>query len=153
MPHPTEWSRGQAILANATVALLACVLVVVGMEIAAGVWLRFVASRQDFVQFASVRQLRARGFTPRFVAHRYLGHYPNPGFETEQNRHNSLGYRGDEIEVPKPDTEFRIVCLGGSTTYTSSVGNYRHSYPDRLQRYLRREGFTNVRVVNAGVNS
>ena len=146
-------NRVQAILANAFLVLLACALIGVGMEIAARVWLRSLASEQDFSRFASLRQLRARGLDSRFIAHRYLGHYPTPNYVSGANRHNSLGYRGDEIDMPKPEGEFRIVCLGGSTTYTFAVADFRDSYPDRLQRYLRDEGFPNVRVVNAGAGS
>ena len=112
-------NRVQAILANAFLVLLACALIGVGMEIAARVWLRSLASEQGFLRFASLRQLRARGLDSRFIAHRYLGHYPTPNYVSGENRHNSLGYRGDEIDMPKPEGEFRIVCLGGSTTYTS----------------------------------
>ena len=146
-------NRVQAILANAFLVLLACALICVGMEIAARVWLRSLASEQDFSRFASLRQLRARGLDSRFIVHRYLGHYPTPNYVSGENRHNSLGYRGDEIDMPKPEGEFRIVCLGGSTTYTFAVADFRDSYPDRLQRYLRDEGFPNVRVVNAGAGS
>ncbi len=57
-------NRVQAILANAFLVLLACALICVGMEIAARVWLRSLASEQDFSRFASLRQLRARGLYP-----------------------------------------------------------------------------------------
>lgn len=34
---------------------------------------------------------------------------------------NSLGFRGAEIELPKPPGRTRILCLGGSTTYAFAV--------------------------------
>jgi lysophospholipase L1-like esterase len=83
--------------------------------------------------------------------HRYLGYVLAPNLVDGDNRHNSLGFRGEEIAVPKPDGEFRIVCLGASTTYSLLVADYRRSYPSLLEKTLRSRGYENVKVVNAGV--
>ncbi|MHC4351190.1 MAG: SGNH/GDSL hydrolase family protein [Planctomycetota bacterium] len=61
-----------------------------------------------------------------------------------------MGYRGDEIILPKPQEDFRIVCIGGSTTYTIFTG-YREAYPSLLEEQLVNSGYDNVQVVNAGV--
>ena len=42
-------------------------------------------------------------------------------------------------------------CLGASTTYSIFVADHRKSYPALLQSELRRRGFRNVSVVNAGI--
>lgn len=65
---------------------------------------------------------------------------------------NSLGYNDpDEITLPKPDGVFRIVALGGSTTYGLLVET-EQAYPAQLERILREEyGYENVEVINAGV--
>jgi len=55
--------------------------------------------------------------------------------------------------MPKPAGQFRIVCLGGSTTYTSDVKDYRDSYPYLLEKYLKAQGYNDVTVVNAGAGS
>jgi lysophospholipase L1-like esterase len=66
--------------------------------------------------------------------------------------HNRLGYRGPEVEIPKPPGTFRIVALGGSTTYSSAT-TAEQAYPAQLQQILRDEyGFSNVEVVNAGLS-
>ncbi len=66
------------------------------------------------------------------------------------NRH---GFRGPDFEVPKPEGTFRIVCLGGSTTYSDQVGD-DDAYPLLLQHELReRRPEANVEVINAGVPS
>lgn len=70
----------------------------------------------------------------------------NPSYEG----YNALGWRGPEIEVPKPDGVFRIVAMGASTTYGFTTPE--ESYPAQLQRTLRETyGYDQVEVVNAGV--
>ena len=66
---------------------------------------------------------------------------------------NSHGFRGPEFAVPKPQGTYRIVCLGGSTTYDDQVGD-ADTYPVQLEALLRqaRPG-RSIEVVNAGVPS
>ena len=134
------------------------VVVAFGMlELAARVYLNRIAGPETFKHYASLRQLKARGVWGdqtllKYVPHRYLGYAPTPNHRYRKNRHNSLGFRGEEINLPKPESQFRIVCLGGSTTYTGKMNDYRRSYPDLLQEGLRDHGYE-VRVVNAGVES
>jgi len=128
----------------------------VALELSARVYLEHFASEPRFVSFASFRQLEKRygadgsGLKQLYAPHRYLGYYPTPGYEKGANRHNALGYRGDEIAVPKPAGEFRIVCVGGSTTYDSDIEDWTLTYPSQLEQELRRRGQSNVSVVNAG---
>lgn len=80
--------------------------------------------------------------------------YINYGLSPTFPGHNSLGYRGEEIQIPKPEGVFRIVAVGGSTTYGSLIENDQETYPAQLQSILREtHGYTNVEVVNAGVPS
>jgi lysophospholipase L1-like esterase len=66
---------------------------------------------------------------------------------------NRAGFRGREIETPKPAGRFRIVCIGGSTTYGDSVGD-EETYPVQLEAELRRaRPKLDIEVVNAGVPS
>lgn len=66
---------------------------------------------------------------------------------------NRAGFRGREIAVPKPAGRYRIVCLGGSTTYGDSVGD-DETYPVRLEEALRgARPELDIEVVNAGVPS
>ena len=68
------------------------------------------------------------------------------------SKHNSLGYRGEEIVQPKPKGVFRIVALGGSTTYGEGVRNYKETYPYLLEKVLKKRfNYSNVEVINAGV--
>ena len=74
------------------------------------------------------------------------------GLSPNHNEINSLGYRGPEIVLPKPPDTYRIVSLGGSTTYGYFVDSYDKAYPHQLQLELANEyGLSNIEVVNAGV--
>jgi lysophospholipase L1-like esterase len=77
----------------------------------------------------------------------YVNYIPSPGFP----EHNQLGYRGPDITIPKPEGVFRIVALGGSTTYGSAT-KPEDAYPAQLQNILRDEhGYSSVEVINGGM--
>ena len=131
------------------------IAVVVGwvlLEIAARLFLHFFATPDQFLAYATVRQLETLPAEQRWVIpHRYLGYVLGPGYRNGANRHNSLGLRGDEIAPVAAEGTYRIVCLGGSTTYSTPVDDPADAYPARLQETLHRAGYRNVEVVNAGV--
>ena len=108
---------------------------------------------ETFRRYASLAQLQGshKGDDFKVVFHRYLGYIPKPNYVEGKNRHNSLGFRGEEFPLAKPAGEYRIICIGESTTYTSFVEDYRQSYPDLLQKQLHEMAYNNVRVLNAGV--
>lgn len=141
---------------------LTIVIVSLLIEAAATHWLWNFATADDFNVYASVNQVRARYGDEIFVfeqgrdtrshsPHHYLGYVPAPNFQRGDNKHNHLGFRGDEISAEKPANTYRIVAVGGSTTYSVHVEDYRDSYPDLLNDYLRGAGFDFVEVINAGV--
>jgi lysophospholipase L1-like esterase len=152
MSEPSRW---QGRLANAFMLLVSLVLTVAVLEFAARFWLMNLASPDRFSRFASLRQLEAkRGedawAEKKYAPHRYIGYVPTANWSDGDNRHNALGFRGDEIMQPKPADEFRIVCLGGSTTYTMYCEDYRLAYPALLETELRARGHENVLVINGG---
>lgn len=64
---------------------------------------------------------------------------------------NALGYRGALVDVPKPAGVYRIVAIGGSTTFGAGM-DWQFAYPAQLQTVLHEDfGYTHVEVVNAGV--
>lgn len=78
--------------------------------------------------------------------------YLNYGLSTTHDHVNSLGYRGPEIAKPKPDGAYRIVAVGGSTTYGLFLDLWQLAYPSQLQEMLQRDfGFDQVELINAGV--
>lgn len=142
----------ERLLANLFLSLVSLVVVFAALECAAEIYLVHFSRDEVFRKYASLEQLKQRMYF-HHLPHRYLGHFPSPGYRSGKNKQNSLGFRGDEIPEPKPKGEFRIVCLGGSTTYSGAVEDYRRSYPALLEKELKEHGCPNVRVINGGVNS
>ena len=89
-------------------------------------------------------------------AHPYLAYSNRPGYETgetakHQISHNSLGFRGPEIEISKPEGTYRVVCLGGSSTYGHGPSSNKTTWPARLQAHLHEQRpHLNIEVINAG---
>lgn len=78
---------------------------------------------------------------------------PKPGQRTERLTTNSLGLRGEEVRVPKPEGVLRIAFLGASTTFCAEAGPDEATWPALVveglrQRYPDRE----FDFVNAGVS-
>jgi lysophospholipase L1-like esterase len=137
---------------------LRILLVLVMLEALSRLWLFKLSDEDTFLKYAAINQMDSAfpSTSFRFSFHRYLGYVPTPNYRKASNQHNSLGFRGEEFPLTKLPEEWRIVCVGGSTTYgsfTNGIANedYRSSYPYLLQQSLHRKGFTQVRVINAGV--
>jgi lysophospholipase L1-like esterase len=103
-----------------------------------------------------------------YEAYKYVNQYvksefpPNYFFQTEvehglpgvRGRHlftiNNMGYRGDRLTTPKPDGEFRIFLVGGSSAecfYLDDSASIGFILQDRLNEQLSGDA---VRVYNAG---
>lgn len=116
------------------------------------IWLGNFASDATFASFATYNMIQQRKH--RYTQHPYLSWYPTPNYVNQEgDKHNSLGFRGEEVKNPKPKDQFRIVTIGGSTTYTTGVKSYKNSYPYLLQQELNNRGHETVRVINAGVGN
>ncbi|MEX2588755.1 MAG: hypothetical protein WD334_01035, partial [Chitinophagales bacterium] len=79
----------------------------------------------------------------RYLTQPYLNYIPNPGYkgnyymevlrngyvseEKKIQQHNIDGYRGNRIPVEKSE-KFRILCIGGSTTYGTGVLNPENTF-------------------------
>ena len=155
-------SRVEPFVSRLTLVVVSIVIVFFVIEAAANYWLWNIATVDDFNTYASVNQIRSRygddivvfeqrGNTRSHAPHHYLGYIPAPNFHRGENRHNHLGFRGDDVSAEKPEDTFRIVAVGGSTTYSVHVEDYRDSYPNLLNDYLHNAGFDSVEVINAGV--
>ena len=157
-------ARAESLIAKLCIVLLGLAFALVAVEAGANFYLWNVVSEDEFMLLASINQIKARygddffiksqsegGF--RYSPHHYLGYIPTPNLVSGANRNNALGFRGEDIALVKPEGAYRIVAVGGSTTYSVDVEDYRDSYPHQLGDYLRGAGYEGVEVVNAGVGS
>ncbi|MGI9308065.1 MAG: SGNH/GDSL hydrolase family protein [Gammaproteobacteria bacterium] len=89
-----------------------------------------------------------------YYVHPYSAYNHKPGYERLPfERINNLGFRGEDLAVEKPANTYRIVALGGSTTFGVYLP-HDNTYPYYLQRNLneRLGGALNVEVANAGMS-
>ncbi len=96
-----------------------------------------------------------------YVPHPYLGVVLNPGYERAQEPGrrsyatsiNALGMRGAPMTPEKPAGTYRILCLGGSTTYGTGATRDELTYPAQLEQRLNAAAPAGVRfeVGNCGV--
>jgi len=77
------------------------------------------------------------------------------GFENYKEKTNftinNVGFRGDELKMPKPNNEYRIFAIGGSSTESLYVDD-ADVWTQVLQDNLNRDYYQNktVKVYNAG---
>jgi hypothetical protein len=70
-----------------------------------------------------------------YMPHPSLGFVLRPGYDSAgpcQIHVNSLGLRGPEVDPVKPPGVFRIVCLGGSTTFGTGASRDAATYPGQF---------------------
>jgi lysophospholipase L1-like esterase len=120
------------------------------MEIVARVWLNYLATPDQFDRYVLFTSLDAKDYA--WTPHPYLAYSPTPNYRKGQTFHNSLGFRSDEFSSEKPDGVYRIVALGGSSTYDVSIKNNGETFTAQLEKLLKKEyGYTQIQVINAGV--
>ena len=127
--------------------LISVGLMLLVLEIGLRLYFGLAGSRQQKIMYLySLEDIRA--LQSNIIHVPYVTYVPDPAYEG----HNDLGYRGPEIILPKPEGTFRIVTMGGSTTYSTGT-TAEEAYPALLQSILRDEyGYTNIEVVNGGVS-
>jgi len=125
------------------------ILTVFCAEAGARIWLNHIANHEQYLKYSLYRDIDPRFL--RFQPHPYLDYVLTPNFSSGGTSHNSLGYRGAEFPKIKPDGEFRIVALGGSITYDENVENNEETHTQQLENILKQQGYSRVRVINAGV--
>ncbi|GJL52410.1 MAG: hypothetical protein NPIRA01_36370 [Nitrospirales bacterium] len=62
---------------------------------------------------------------------------PKPGTKTGRIQVNSLGFRGPELEMPKPQGTVRLAFLGGSTTWCAEVSSNEMTWPHLVWKELK----------------
>ncbi len=74
-----------------------------------------------------------------------------PGYEGRRETVNALGLRGREIEAKKAPGLFRILAMGGSTTFGHKLAD-DETWPVYLEEKLRARFGKKVEVLNGGVS-
>ena len=64
---------------------------------------------------------------------------------------NTLGCRGEELEVEAEGNGYRVVCVGGSSCFGEAIDAPSATYPGELERLLSRNDEFDFEVLNAGV--
>lgn len=120
------------------------------LEMVARVWLHYFATPEQYDRYVLFTSLDPMEYA--WIPHPYLAYYPNPNYQNGLTSHNSLGYRNDEFSVEKQNGVFRIVALGGSSTYDVSIEDNAAIFTAQLERVLREDyGYQDVQIINAGV--
>ncbi len=116
------------------------------LEIGLRLWFDTQGSELDRIRYRYDRATINR-HTAQLIGVPYLNYTLNPAWDDI----NPRGIRGDLVAVPKPAGVFRILALGGSTTFGHDL-SAEEAWPAQLQRILRDDyGYTNVEVINLGV--
>jgi lysophospholipase L1-like esterase len=138
-------SRTEVLLLASSTALTFGVL-----EVGARLWLNYLATPEQYDRYVLYTSIEPEDYA--WTPHHYLGYYPTPEYQKGLTSHNSLGYRNDEFPTAKPDGVYRIVVLGGSSTYDVRIEDNHQTFAAQLEEQLNDEyGFQKVEVINAGV--
>ena len=113
------------------------------LEVGARAWFSWRGTERERILYLYDRDTIASK-TTQLVGVPYLNYSLNPAWEDI----NPRGIRGDLVAIPKPDGVFRIVALGGSTTFGHALAA-DETWPAQLQRLLREQN-PQVEVVNLG---
>jgi lysophospholipase L1-like esterase len=94
----------------------------------------------------------------RYTYYPYLPYVPTPNYRdvAKSIYHNSRGFRNSyEFINPKPANVYRIVCLGGSTTYSDyDNASNQEIWTGRLEYYLNKSSsFIKFEVINASAHN
>jgi lysophospholipase L1-like esterase len=130
--------------------IFAIFLTFFSLEVGARFWLNFLATPDQYDRYILFTSLKSSDLA--WTPHHYIGYVPNPNYRKGRTFHNSLGFRGKEFALEKPDGVYRIVALGGSSTYDVRIEDNDKTFTAQLEKLLKEEyGYHNVEVINAGV--
>jgi lysophospholipase L1-like esterase len=87
---------------------------------------------------------------PKYRPSELLAYELVPGYDAGDETVNSHGLRGDEIP-PRREGDFRILAMGGSTTWGHKVDD-DETWPVQLEGRLHQNGIDRVQVFNGGVS-
>jgi lysophospholipase L1-like esterase len=136
---------------NWLAALVSILVTLAVVEVGWRVYLFGFASERRLAKYARYSDMPEHAV--KAISHPYLVYAPNPAYRSSDglNRHNSLGFRGAEFPVEKPPGVYRVVCIGGSSTYDNDVRDDSLTWTAQLERILREDyRRPEIHVINAG---
>ena len=127
------------------------IIILLVFEVSSRILLKYLYYKypMQYAKYALCSEIFEDKYT--FTAHPYICYYPRPNWSYGKLSHNSLGYRGKEFSKKKPDGVFRIVVLGGSSTYDNPIMDNEKTTTEVMEHILKNKyGHGNVEVINAG---
>src|SRR6266511_1996585 len=113
------------------------------LEVGARLWLNYLATPDQYDRYVLFTIIKPADYA--WTPHPYLSYYPTPNYRKGQTSHNALGYRNDEFSLDKPDGVYRIVALGGSSTYDVTIEDNAAIFTAQLEKLLKEDyGYQNV---------
>ena len=117
----------------------------------------FIIADLIYSSFDSSNPWETNSLYMNYGAPHYYKPYPYIMFKSEPNAKldtgdfsNEIGYRGAVPSLKKPDDEYRIVILGGSTVFGWQEDK---TLPVNVQKVFKEKGLKNVKVYNFGAVS
>lgn len=157
MLRQRNWRRLVALtgIAVTSTALTLGALELVGRHLFTALLLRYSDDQALKLQLANPRDL---GVVSLYSPHHYYLYATRPGYRSADAkvRHNAMGCRAEEVPLPKPAGVYRMLFLGGSTTYSTLIRANEATSAYKLERLLNgwsaREGIPRTfQVLNCGV--
>lgn len=141
---PTTQSRLRRIAVNVLMALASFLVVVVTVGVVG----------EGVVRYRETHRTTVPGTMPMlFYQHGELGLALVRDYDYFGWVHiNRYGFRGSDVSQVPEDGTYRIMAVGGSTTFDTFVTGDDKTWPARLEHWLQALGSdTTVEVINAGV--
>lgn len=135
--------------------LLITIITVLGCIVLAELFLAFTAPVPDPYEALKYEQVLNQYIKSEFPPDYRIVTEVEEGLPGMQGRNifstNNMGFRGDNLFMPKPKNEFRIFMIGGSTTECLYIDDSQ-SINAILQHYLQKHvnSTISVKVYNAG---
>jgi lysophospholipase L1-like esterase len=148
--------------------IVSLLLLIAGLEAVGHVGLRMLDNNDGVMgeyfpdRYARLRSVLAKedGALPRYIGANSINYMPTPGYTLfGQVQHNADGYRGEAVPLLK-GSRYRVLFLGGSTTYGSTAKLPHQAYPVQtalwLDSLMARQGLRwrthdGVEVINGGL--
>lgn len=93
----------------------------------------------------------APGATPNYQPHHYLNYTINPSVPYLGTLQYNATYkiRRSQPILQRDEIDFRVLALGGSTTFGEHIDLAEETWPERLEQLLRQQG--SCEVINGGI--